>query len=142
MSKELFRQPHNIMADRIWALFSGKKDKQPDEDDYSTEANRIDTMKVPKFRQRLQAPNEIDYGAVVPELLPAGFNWVINESTGQHELVAIANPNSTEARVSPQPDDEEHDKEDSQWLEHVIMPEDTLPGICLRYRCKSYLYFT
>jgi LysM repeat protein len=94
----------------------------------------------------------VDYSGLQKPLSkpPNGFSWIHDENDGTWQLLNEA----TGAKVLYIPTEE--DQQDSQpakaqkldtveaekedlpdYLEHVVMPDDTLQGICLRYKIKA-----
>lgn len=74
---------------------------------------------------------------------PVGFSWIRSEKTGEWELLNESNGERI-SHISDLPPLNTRQKpveavkveELADFIEHVVMPEDTLQGICLRYKVK------
>ena len=89
--------------------------------------------------RRIQGPAEVDIVDLSSNPLPTppkGMIWKRDEN-GEWKCVSA----SKTSLSSGQAQSEERarcssDEFDVVWIEHVVMPEDTIRGICLKYRCK------
>ena len=71
----------------------------------------------------------IDFDRPLPNP-PAGYYWLKNENDKQWELKQFDVPVNNDASES-------QTFEQAAVIEHVILPQDTLQGLCLRYRVSA-----
>lgn len=102
-------------SDGIWFL----PDSLPMLDDDNDVSLRVPNL---PFRGVALPPKPIDYSRPLPSP-PAGYEWKLIGKHWQCKEIT---------KEEPTPDGVSFPEE--KWLEHVVMSDDTIQGICLRYR--------
>jgi hypothetical protein len=115
--KEKFPRSLVMSSDGIWFLPELPPSVTDEKDDISLIAPKL------PFRAVAMAPKTIDYSRPLPPP-PAGFKW---ERNGRHWQCVEIDRNEDQSA-------NEITYTEGTWLEHVVMPEDTIQGICLKYK--------